>query len=29
MPPLVSDADDLEAMVSILHDAIDGVVPDT
>jgi adenosylmethionine---8-amino-7-oxononanoate aminotransferase len=29
MPPLVSDADDLEAMVSILHDAIAGVVPGT
>jgi adenosylmethionine---8-amino-7-oxononanoate aminotransferase len=29
MPPLVSDADDLESMVSILHDAIAGVVPGT
>ena len=28
MPPLVSDADELEAMVGILHEAIDDVVPD-
>jgi adenosylmethionine-8-amino-7-oxononanoate transaminase len=29
MPPLVSNADELEAMVGILHEAIAEVVPDT